>query len=122
MTKGLSLCHNRLLILAELGLQGTTTIANAAWRYAPALVTVIQAQLDIIEAEEPTATGGNRQVSVATRLNQRDQLEIHLSRVRYHYCASSDELDATKELARISFQPRRPRGSISTPPEVKPTP
>ncbi|MGL4400240.1 MAG: hypothetical protein ACRCXD_10260 [Luteolibacter sp.] len=37
----------------------------------------------------------------------RDLLQTRISRARYHYCAASDELDSTKELAKISFQPRR---------------
>jgi hypothetical protein len=112
---------DRLLVLGELAVQGDTTIATPAWRYAATLTAIIQAQLDIIEAEESTATGGDRQVSVAARRTACDLLETHLSRARYHYCASSDELDATKELARISFQPRRPKGP-ATPPAATPVP
>ena len=110
----------RLLVLGELALQGTTTVATPAWRYASALTAIIQTQLDVIEAEEPTATGGDRQVSVAERAEQLDLLETHISRVRYHYCAASDALDGTKELARISFQPRRPKGAAAATPAVTP--
>ncbi len=45
---------------------------NPAWRYSPALTTVISEQLSLIEAEEPDATGGARQVSVAIRNARRD--------------------------------------------------
>jgi len=112
----------RLLVLGELALQGATTIANPAWRYASSITAIIQTQLDIIEGEEPASTTGSRQVSVASRLAGRDLLETHLSRARYHYCASSDDLDTTKELARIAFQPRRPKGSVATTPDGPPTP
>jgi len=116
----------RLLVLAELALQGETRITTAAWRYSPALIALISSQLDLIEDEEPDATGGERQVSVSGRKTGLDLLQTHLSRARYHYCAASDDLDSTKELAKISFQPRRPRGSASTPttpiPSVTPKP
>jgi hypothetical protein len=115
----------RLLILGELALQGDTTIGTPAYRYAPALVTLIRTQLDLIEDEEPTATGGDRQVSVDERGTVRDLLQTRISRARHHYCAASDELDSTKELAKISFQPRRrataARPDVETPP-VTPAP
>jgi hypothetical protein len=103
----------RLLVLGELALQGATTIATPAWRYADTLTPLIQSQLDIIEAEEPSATGGGRQVSVAARTTLGEQLATSLSRARFHYCAASDDLDTTKELARISFQPRRPKSTAA---------
>ncbi len=115
----------RVLVLGELAIQGENTITNAAWRYAPALVTLIRTQLDLIEDEEPTATGGDRQVNVDDRGTAREMLQTRISRARYHYCAASDELDSTKELAKISFQPRR-RASAAKPdsetPSVAPTP
>jgi hypothetical protein len=117
------LSDSRILMLGELALQGETSISTPAWRYAPALVSLITAQLDVIEAEEPDATGGERQVSVTGRLTARDLLQTRISRARYHYCAASDELDSTKELAKISFQPRRPANGATTPaPVVPPTP
>ena len=92
---------------------------------APALVTLIRTQLDLIEDEEPTATGGDRQISVGDRSDRRELLQTRISRVRYHYCAASDELDSTKELAKIFFQLRRrataARPDTGTPP-VSPTP
>ncbi len=112
---------SRLLMLAELALQGETTIANPAWRYAPAIVNVIASQIDIIESEEVDATTGERQVIVAERNQTRDQLQTRISRARFFYCSASDELDATKELAKISFQPRRP-ASASPAPTPTPTP
>jgi hypothetical protein len=112
---------SRILMLGELALQGETAITNPAWRYNPALVSLISAQLDLIEGEEPDATSGGRQVSVAGRGTTLDLLQTRISRARYHYCAASDELDSTKELAKISFQPRRPAGS-GTAPAVTPAP
>lgn len=111
---------DRLLVLGELAIQAETTLANPAWRYSPALTTVISEQLSLIEAEEPDAIGGARQVSVAIRNARRDVLQTHISRARYHYCAASDDLDSSKELAKISFQPRR--AGIPAPPEAPPTP
>lgn len=115
----------RLLILGELALQGDTTIGTPAYRYAPALVTLISSQLDLVEDEEPTATSGDRQVAVDDRGTGRDLLQTRISRARHHYCAASDELDSTKELAKISFQPRR-RATATKPetdtPPVTPTP
>jgi hypothetical protein len=76
-----------------------------------------------IQDDEPDATGGERQVSVAGRGSARDLLQTRISRARYHYCAASDELDSTKELAKISFQPRRPANGGTTPaPVVTPVP
>jgi hypothetical protein len=94
------------------------SISTPAWRYSPALVSLITAQLDVIEGEEPDATSGSRQVSVTGRLTARDLLQTRISRARYHYCAASDELDSTKELAKISFQPRRPANGATTPASV----
>lgn len=79
------------------------------------LIPAIGAKLDFIEAHETEATAGGRQVSTARRSEPLDLLETRLSRVRHHSCSASDDLDATPELARISFQPRRPRGSLDTP-------
>jgi hypothetical protein len=110
------LTQSRLLILGELAVAGQTTIVESAWRYAPAIVTAIEQQLDIIDEEEIQAGGGDRQVSVAQRAEILDRLETRLARVRFHYCSASDDLDATKELARIGFQPRRPKGSVDVPP------
>jgi hypothetical protein len=112
----------RILILGELALQGENTVTNGAWRYAPALVTLISAQLDIVEDEEATATGGDRQVSVEDRSKQLDLLQTRISRARYHYCAASDELDSTKELAKISFQPRRRATTAKPDTDTPPTP
>ena len=106
---------SRLLVLGELALQGETTVDTAAWRYDPALVSLIEAQLSIIEGEEAEATSGGRQISVSIRGTRRDLLQTHISRARYHYCSASDELDSTKELARISFQPRRPATGGTSP-------
>lgn len=92
-----------LLVLGEFALQGSTTICTPAYRHAPALVTLIRTQIDLIKDEEPTATGGDRQVSVEGRITARYLLQTRLPRARYHYCAASDELDSTKELAKISF-------------------
>ncbi len=106
---------SRVLMLAELALQAETTVANPAWRYAPAIVTAIRTQLEIIEDAEPGATSGDRQVSVEERSHARESLQTRISRARYFYCSASDELDSTKELAKISFQPRRPASSASAP-------
>lgn len=114
---------SRLLVLGELALQGETTVATAAWRYDPALVSLIEAQLSIIEDEEAEATSGGRQISVSIRGARRDLLQTHISRARYHYCSASDELDSTKELAGISFQPRRPATAGTSPaPAATPAP
>jgi len=112
----------RVLMLAELALQGSATVAKPAWRYSPAIITALTAQLSIIEAEEPEATGGIRQVSVAGRKSTLDLLEKRISRARYYYCSASDDLDSTKELAKISFQPRRPTSSPTPTPPAAPLP
>ncbi len=113
---------SRVLMLAELAQQGATTIANPAWRYSPAIVTVISTQLDIIDAEEPEATTGQRQVSIAERNEALDQLRTRISRTRFYYCSASDDLDSTKELAKISFQPRRPASAAPAPAPTPPQP
>jgi hypothetical protein len=83
-------------MLAELAPQSSAAVATPAWRYSPAIITVITAQLGIIEAEEPEATGGTRQVSVAGRKSALDLLETRISRTRHYYCSASDDLDSTK--------------------------
>ncbi len=113
------LSDDRILVLAELALQGATTIETPAWRYAPALVAVINEALDHLETGEIAAATGERQTSVAVRVAQCDLLQTRISRARYHYCAASDELDSTKELAKISFQPRR---AATSDPAPAPTP
>ena len=103
----------RILVLGKLALQGETTISTPAWRYSTTLVSIIRAQLHTIGVEDRVGCGGHHPVSHADRVEQRNLLETHLYRVRHHYCSASDDLDTTKELAKISFHPRRQAKSIA---------
>ncbi|MEO7098178.1 MAG: hypothetical protein ABI162_02365 [Luteolibacter sp.] len=99
--------EDRLLVLGKLALGGETSVSPPAWRYSATLVSIIRAQLDTIESEQRVGRSGHRQISTADRIERRNLLEIHLHRARHHYCSASDDLDTTKELAKISYPPRR---------------
>ena len=106
----------RIESLANQAATVTPTITNAAYRYPTALLDLIAAQLVIVNANQPTATGGTAQTATKDREDARMLLETANGRVRYFYCYASDDEDQTTELAKIGKQPRRDRGEAGTQP------
>ena len=109
----------RIESMANEAIAATPTIANAAHRYPAALLALITTQLALVNANQPTATGGASQAATAARNSALDLLTILNSRVRFFYCAASNDLDQTPELANIGRQPRRDAGDAAAAP--KPT-
>ena len=95
----------RVESLANEAINATPTIANPAHRYPAALVTLIQTQLDLVNQNRPTATGGAAQASTTATNNAVDRLPVLNSRVRFYYCSASNDLDQTDPLKKISRQP-----------------
>jgi hypothetical protein len=110
----------RVESLANEASAASPTIANPAHRYPPALLTLIAGQLAIINANQPTATGRAGQAATASRNAALDLLTILNSRVRFFYCAASNDLDQTSELANIGRQPRRDAGDAAAAPKPGP--
>ena len=105
----------RIESLARQAADATPGIANAAHRYPTALLDLIAAQLAIVNLHQTAATGGTAQSATGARDLAKDLLQSANDRVRFHYCASSDEEDQTPELAKIGKQARRDRGEASGP-------
>ncbi len=100
----------RIEALANLAISVTPAISDPAHRYPPALMTLITNDLAVVNANQPVATGGERQEATRARDEALRLMQRINSRVRHHYCSASDEVDQTPELAKIGFQPRRDRG------------
>jgi hypothetical protein len=98
---------SRILSLARqaIRISGTLTPVNA--RYPAALVALIQAQLDIIAETEENVGVGGRQQATRSRDEAMKLLQKAISRVRFYYCAMSDDTDTTAELAKVGLQPKR---------------
>jgi hypothetical protein len=106
----------RIEALANQAATATPGIPNAAHRYPAQLLTLIAAQLAIVNANQPLATGGTAQAATAARDIALELLRTANDRVRFHYCASSDDEDKTPELAKIGKQPRRTAGEAQEQP------
>ena len=107
----------RIESMANEAIAATPTIANAAHRYPAALLALITTQLALVNANQPTATGGASQAATAARNTALELLTILNSRVRFFYCAASNDLDQTPELANIGRQPRRDAGDAAAAPK-----
>jgi hypothetical protein len=105
----------RVVSLAETALKvGAGEIADAAWRYPQARLDRIKLQLDLVKANAPTASGGDRLDATKQRDAALDTAGTTLSRVRFYYCSASRDADRTPELAKIEFQPRRDYGTAGS--------
>lgn len=102
--------------LANQAIVATPAIANPAHRYPAALLALITPQLDIVNANQPAATGGTAQAATAARDLALDLLQSANDRVRFFYCSASDDEDQTPELAKIGKQPRRDAGGAAAQP------
>lgn len=107
----------RLEGMANQAIAATPLITNPAHRYPTALLDAITAQLAIVNANQPLATGGSAQAATAARNVALDELNSINERVRHYYCSCSDLREKTQELARIGFQPRRDAGDAVPPPD-----
>ena len=105
----------RIESLANQAITATPLIANAAYRYPAALLGLITAQLAIVNANQPTATGGTAETATNLRNIALELLRTANDRVRFFYCSASEDEDQTTELAKIGKQPRRDAGAASGP-------
>ncbi len=111
----------RVEALANQAITATPSITNAAYRYPAALLTLITAQLAIVNASQPLATGGTAQAAIAARDLSLDLLQTANDRVRFWYCSASDDEDQTPELAKIGRQTRRASGDAASQPLLSTT-
>lgn len=102
---------SRIESLANLATAATAAVSNPAWQYPAPLLALITAELATLNANQPIAQVGNRQVATAARDEALVLLRKINDRVRFFYCSASDDEDKTPELARIGRQPRRAPGS-----------
>lgn len=106
----------RIESLANQAATVTPTIADPTHRYPAALLTLIAAQLAIVNTNQPLATGGTAQAATDARNAALELLLLMNARVRFFYCWASDDLDQTAELAKIGRQPRRDAGAAAAQP------
>ena len=106
----------RVESLAKQAADATPLITTPAHRYPTALLDLIAAQLVILNDNQTGATGGTAQTATGARNIALELSRSANDRVRFHYCASSDDEDKTPELARIGMQPRRDAGEAQTQP------
>ena len=106
----------RIESLANQAITVTPTIADATHRYPAALLTLITAQLAIVNTNQPRATGGSAQGATAARDAALVLLQVVNARVRFFYCSASDETDQSAELVSIGRQPRRDAGAAAAQP------
>ena len=106
----------RIESLANQAITVTPTIADATHRYPAALLTLITAQLAIVNTNQPLATGGSAQGATDARDAALALLQLINARMRFFYCNASDDLDQTPELVKIGRQPRRDAGAAAAQP------
>ena len=106
----------RIEFLANQAILVTPQITPVPRQYPAQLVNLIEAQLAILNANQPVATGGLSQVATAARDEALRLMEAVTSRVRFYYCCASDDRESTPELARIGFQPKRGPNEAETQP------
>lgn len=105
----------RIESMANQAIAATPLIANAAHRYPTALLDPIIAQLAVVNANQPLATGGFAQTATAARNAALVELNSINERTRLFYSSCSDLREKTPELARIGFQPKRDAGAAESP-------
>ena len=106
----------RIESLANQAITAAPLITNAAYRYPTALLDLITAQLAIVNANQPTATGGTGETATNLRNTALELLRTANDRVRFFYCSASDDEDQTTELAKIGKQPRCDAGAAESQP------
>ena len=106
----------RIESLANLAITATPTITDPTQRYPAVLLTLITAQLAIVNANQPIATGGSAQGAIDARDIALELMRLINARVRFFYCCVSDETDQTAELTTIGRQVRRDPGAAAQQP------
>ena len=89
---------------------------NATYLYSAARLSRIAAQLAIIDASESVASGADSELATLRRDTALDLAATTLLRIRFLYCSATRDADATPELTRIGYQPRRDPGEVAHPP------
>ncbi|WP_309713373.1 hypothetical protein [Armatimonas sp.] len=97
----------RVLSLARQVAAATPSVTPTEAQYPQALRQHIATELARYDANSLMASVGGRRGATVLRNKALQELEHALDRVRFSYCAASDERDATSELAKIDFQPIR---------------
>ena len=105
-----TLTDARIESMANQAITTTPAIGDPAHRYPPAQMTRIIDDLAAVNANQPLATGGDRQGATRSRDDALLLMRRITARVRFFYSSASDDIDQTPELAKIGFQPRRHRG------------
>lgn len=112
----------RVLSLARQAISATATVQPVNARYPATLVVHVQSELDAIAASEGNVGVGGRQQATRSRNESMELLQKIVARVRFYYCAMSDDTDTTAELAKLGLQPKRVnhqrRLKSETPPET----
>lgn len=85
-------------------------------RYPANILTRLTTWLGVLDANKLIAGGDLLQTIIDDKDEKRDGLLKAISRVRYHYCAASDDGEKTVELARIGMQPKRDPGEAQPQP------
>lgn len=106
---------SRVVALAQLAGQVTASLP-AAVRYPANVLSRLTTWLGVWSANRLIAEGGALSTLIDEKDMKRDALLAANMRVRFHYCAASDEGDFTTELARIGDQPRRMPGDAQPQP------
>ncbi len=112
---------SRTIALARLGVHNPEEI-DPEFHYPADLVTDLQEALDLYDAAEPESGTGDRQLATAERNEKLEAARQSLSQARFYYCGASRELDQSKELSKIGFQPRRDPGEVRRRPSSNGTP
>lgn len=113
------LTNNRAISLAELTPTASAQeMENPLWAYPATLQAAIAAQLALANDNKTVADTGAREVAIKARDESLELLQIYNARVRFHYCASSNDTDNTPELSRIGYQPRRAAGEVAHAPQA----
>jgi len=86
------------------------TPSNPAWKYSPALLGKIAAQVAIIDAKKVVATGGEAQSTTTERDAANELLDAILDRIRFFICSRTDATDQTDELTKYGWKPRSDQG------------
>ena len=103
----------RIESLANQAITVTPTIADPTHRYPAALLTLMTAQLAIVNTNQPIATGGSAQGATDARNIALALLILVNARVRFVICSASDDTDQSAELVKYGRQPRRDSGAAA---------
>ncbi len=101
--------ESRIIALARLGVADQEEIA-AEFRYPEDLAADLRDALARHDLAEPESLTGGRQQATQTRNEKLEAAKQSRAQARHYYCCASRDLDQTKELSKIGYQPRRDPG------------